>query len=101
MRQAQTYLNDYWFEEDAFKSWLSKATDKKQARCRLCRKDFELSNMVKKALLSHASCKIHSERYTKMKIFLNLQIRRKLLTIIQNLNQLKMKILVAQILLHM
>ena len=56
-------------EENAFKSWLSKAADKKQARCRICKKDFELSNMDKKTLLSHAAGKKHSERDMKIKIF--------------------------------
>ena len=56
-------------EEDAFKTWLSKAADKKQARCRLCKKDFELSNMGKKALLTHAAGKKHSERDIKIKTF--------------------------------
>ena len=56
-------------EEDAFKTWLSKAADKKQARCRLCKKDFELSNMGKKALLSHAAGKKHIERDIKIKTF--------------------------------
>ena len=51
MAQAQTYFSACWLEEDAFKTWLSKATDKRQARCRLCKKDFELFNMGKKALL--------------------------------------------------
>ena len=32
MTQAQTYFNDCWLE-DVFKSWLSKAADKKQTRC--------------------------------------------------------------------
>ena len=48
------------------KSWLSKAADKKQARCRLCKKDFELSNLSKKALLCHAAAKKHSERDKKI-----------------------------------
>ena len=84
-------------KEDASKSWLSKVADKRQARCRLYKKDFELSNMGKNAFLSHAAGKKYSERDK------NLQIRRKLLTIISimNLNQLKMTMVVTQILLHM
>ena len=69
MAQAQTYFSACWLEEDAFKTWLSKATDKRQARCRLCKKDFELFNMGKKALLSHAAGKKHSEKYLKIKTF--------------------------------
>ena len=44
------------------KSWLSKAANKKQARCRLCKKNFELSNMGKKTLLCPAAAKKHIER---------------------------------------
>ena len=69
MTQAQTYFNDCWLKEDAFKNWLSKVVDEKQGRCRLCKKDFKLSNMVKKALLSHAPGKKHNERDIKIKTF--------------------------------
>ena len=100
MTQAHTYFNDCWLEEDAFKSSLSKAADKKQTRCRLCKIDFEVSNMGKKSLLGHAGKSIVKE-IQRQKHFLNLQIRRKLLTMIQNLNQLQMTTVVAQILLHM
>ena len=70
MTQAQTYFTDCYLEEDALKSWLSKVVDKKQATCRLCKKYSELPNMGKKALLSHAAGKKHSERDIKIKIFL-------------------------------
>ena len=69
MTQAQTYFSDCWLQEDAFKSWLSNAADKKQARFRLCQKDFKLSSMDKKALLSYAAGKKHSERDIKIKTF--------------------------------
>ena len=69
MTQVQTYFNDCWLEEDAFKSWLSKVVDEKQARCRLCKKDFKFSNMGKKTLLSHAAGKKHSEREVNIKAF--------------------------------
>ena len=89
MTQGKTYFSDCWLEEDAFKSWLSKAANKKQARRRLYEKDFELSNMGKKALLSHTASKKHSERVIKIKTFF------------KPANQLKMTMVVAQILLHM
>ena len=66
-------------EEVAFKSWLSKAADKKQARCRLCKIDFELSNIGKKALLSHAGTK-YSERDTKRKTFFKSANQKKIAT---------------------
>ena len=43
--------------------------DEKQARCRLCKKDFKFSNMGKKTLLSHAAGKKHSEREVNIKAF--------------------------------
>ena len=52
-KQNETCFSNYWLEEYASKGSLSKAADKKQARCRLCKKDFELSNMGKKTLLSY------------------------------------------------
>ena len=78
MMQTQTYFSDCWLEEDAFKSWLSKTADKKQARCRLCKTDFELSNMGKKALLCHAASKKHSERDMKIKTFFKIANQKKI-----------------------
>ena len=69
MTQTQTYFSDRWLEEDAFKSWLSKASDKKQARSRLCKKYLELSDMCKKSLLSHAAGKKHNERNINIKTY--------------------------------
>ena len=60
MTQAQSYFSDCCLEEDAFKSWLNKAVDKKQARCRLCKKGFKLSSMGKKAVVSHAMLLVKS-----------------------------------------
>ena len=31
MTQAQTYFNDCWLKEDAFKNWLSKVVNKSKA----------------------------------------------------------------------
>ena len=78
MTPAQTYFSDCWLVEDAFKSWHSKAADKKQARCRLCKKDFELSNVGKRALLSHAAGKKHSARGMKIKTFFKPESQKKI-----------------------
>ena len=96
--QTQDYFSE---EEDAFKSWLSKVADKRQSRCRLYMKDFELSSMGKKALLSHAARKKPRERDITIKTFFKTANQNKLLTKIQNLNQLKIKMVIAQIFLHM
>ena len=43
--------------------------DKKQSRCRLCMKDFKLSNVGKKSLHSHAAGKKPRERDITIKTF--------------------------------
>ena len=56
--------------------------------------------MGKKALLSHAAGKKHSEKDIKIKIFFKPANQKKFVAIIQSLNQLKMTMVVAQILLQ-
>ena len=51
--KKKTVFNHKWLEEDEFKSWLASTKDEDKARCKLCKKDIELSNMVRQALLSH------------------------------------------------
>ena len=66
--QNQPYFCDSWLEDNGRKSWLTKAPDKKQALCKLCKKNIELSNKSEKALKSHAAGKNHSEKDIKIKI---------------------------------
>lgn len=68
-QQGNTYFDDCWLEDDEFKSWLSKPPDRKQARCKLCKKTFELSNMGVNSLRSHASGKKHKSFDMKIKSF--------------------------------
>ena len=56
-KKKKTVFNHKWLEEDEFKSWLASTKDEEQARCKLCKKDIELSNMGRQALLSHCSGK--------------------------------------------
>ena len=67
--QNQTYFWDSWLEDDSFKRWLTKAPNKKRARCKLCKKSIELSSIGKKALTNHATVKKHSEKDIKMMHF--------------------------------
>ena len=64
--KKKTLLNANWLE-DQFKSWLTSATNK--ARCRLSKKDIELSNMGRQALVSHCSGKKHKAADVKVKTF--------------------------------
>ena len=67
--ERETFFNANWLEEDQFKSWLTSAKDGNKARCKLCKKDIELSNMGRQALVSHYSGKKHKEVDVKVKTF--------------------------------
>lgn len=49
-----------------FSGWLLKAADKHHAYCSICKKTFELANMGRQAILSHAKGKGHT-KLMKMK----------------------------------
>ena len=57
--QLQTYFSKAWLDEEDFKKWLSPVADNTQARCKQCNKTFNLSNMGRQALVSHAAGKKH------------------------------------------
>ena len=56
-------------EEDEFKSWLVRSKSEDKARCRPSKKDNELSNMGRQALLSHCNEKKHKKNGMKVKSF--------------------------------
>ena len=70
-KNKKTIFNPLWLEDDEFKSWLCSSKESDKARCKLCKKDFELSNMGRQALISHASGKRHKEIDIKIKAFFN------------------------------
>ena len=45
--KKKTLFNANWLEEDQFKYWLTSTKDGNKARCKLCKKDIESSNMGK------------------------------------------------------
>lgn len=53
-------FNDSWLSDQRFSEWLKKATAYR-AYCKLCAKDFDISNMGVSALVSHAGGKKHQE----------------------------------------
>ena len=67
--KKKTLFNANWLEDDQFKSWLTSAKDGNKARCKLYKKDIELSNMGRQALVSHCGGKKHKEIDVKMKTF--------------------------------
>ena len=51
----KAFLAIAWLTDTRFSPWVSKSTDSTKANCKLCKKDFSLSNMGIKALVSHAN----------------------------------------------
>ena len=52
MNKDQTYFQDTWLSDDKYKDWLVSTGKNTQARCKRCKKTFELSNMGIQALES-------------------------------------------------
>lgn len=67
--KEQTYFSKDWLADPIFKDWIVKAPDKTEARCRLCSKNFKLSNMGRQALVSHANGKTHKIHFDRKQMF--------------------------------
>jgi len=52
-------FKNIWLEDTCFTDWLRRASDIHKARCRVCMKDFGISNMGEAALTSHATGQRH------------------------------------------
>ena len=57
MKDLLTYFSKYWLIDPSFKDWIVKAPETTEARCKLCNKNFKLSNMGRHDLVSHANGK--------------------------------------------
>ena len=62
MSKRSTSFNSNWLELDEFKPWLEKGINTRTARCSVCRQSFDVSNMGKSAVVSHAKGKKHLEK---------------------------------------
>ena len=60
-KKDQTYFSSDWLADPEFNQWLVSVSNNTQARCKLCRTTFNLSNMGRQALTSHASGQKHSK----------------------------------------
>ena len=49
----KTLLNGSWLEEEKYKPWLDRDSNKNSFRCKFCCSKFSLSNMGKGAFKSH------------------------------------------------
>ena len=61
MSLKKTLFNEDWLKDSQFSSWIARSIHKDKARCKLCATHFQLGNMGKQALLSHARGKKHQK----------------------------------------
>jgi len=59
-----SFFNKDWLTDKSFSSWIEPAASVHQARCKLCSKSFELSNMGRKAVTSHEASAQHKKNST-------------------------------------
>ncbi|XP_048580627.1 uncharacterized protein LOC116610226 [Nematostella vectensis] len=57
----RTVFNNLWLQDPLF-PWVAQAQESTKARCKMCSVTFELGNMGKQALISHAKGKKHLRR---------------------------------------
>ena len=62
MSKRSTSFNSNRLELHEFKPWLEKGINTRMARCSVCRQSFDVSNMGKSAVVSHAKGKKHLEK---------------------------------------
>ena len=63
----QKYLVDDWLKDPLFKDWF-KEDDRstKRARCKICRKTFELSSAGRSAVVDHGKAQKHNDALKKV-----------------------------------
>jgi len=59
-------FNVKWLENDEYKQWIVMGQSKFKAKCTLCRKEIDISNMGEGALKSHKKSNKHLDLETKM-----------------------------------
>ena len=73
--EEKAYLNEEWLIKDSyaeFASWLVKVKENTQAKCKLCHKVIELSNMSIQALKSDQKGKKHISFAGSMSCFFHI-----------------------------
>ena len=62
-KRSKTSFQDEWLQIEKYKSWISKVPGQPfKAKCQLSMKDFDVGNMGKSSLDSHAGSKKHKDR---------------------------------------
>ena len=70
MNSENSYFQERWLSDERFKDWLVPAQTKREARCKRCKKSFELLNMGVQSLKNHAEGKKHKQLCAVVAIFL-------------------------------
>ena len=65
----QTYFSKHWLDDDEFKQWLVAVSERTEAKCKSCNKGFNLSDVGKQALVSHAAGKQNMAVTAKVQMF--------------------------------
>ena len=68
-------FSERWFENPSYKLWLERDSDKYKAKCRVCVKTFDVSNMGESALASHEKGKKHINLMEKQQRSTTVDIR--------------------------
>ena len=62
MSKKETYFRNEWLLDAEFKEWIEEVKgDRTKLKCKLCRREFNLSNMGTAALKSHMKYQKHIE----------------------------------------
>lgn len=64
MMPGRCSFNDVWLHTEKYTSWLEKTDNKGEAKCPVCNKTFDISNMGEAALTSHAKGAKHPAAVT-------------------------------------
>ena len=57
-----TYFKEEWLSDPLFEKWLVIGKDKKSAKCKICQVQLNLSNMGRRAVISHMDGKKHVQK---------------------------------------
>ena len=61
MPPGKCIFNERWLKHPEYVSWLECGTDKYSAKCNICRKIFDISNMGEPAIRSHGKGSKHKQ----------------------------------------
>ena len=61
MASKRCHFREIWLQESEFAAWLQQTKDDSNGCCKLCRKLFDISNMVIGAVKSHMKSKQHNQ----------------------------------------